>query len=39
MPALENNILTTLRGYFILAAAEELREEAVKKWPKLGGTV
>ena len=61
----DNNILTTLRGYFALypegspehikaehsaantsrtvfelfgaAAAEALREEAVKKWPKLGG--
>lgn len=33
----DNNILTTLRGYFLLAAAEALREEAVKKWPKLGG--
>ena len=68
----DNNILTTLRGYFLLAAAdlalypegspehikaehsaantsrtvfelsgaaaaEALREEAVRKWPKLGG--
>lgn len=68
----DNNILTTLRGYFLLAAAdlalyhegspehiraehsaantsrtvfelfgaaaaEDLRKEAVKKWPKLGG--
>lgn len=68
----DNNILTPLRGYFLLAAAdlalypegspehikaehsaantsrtvfelfgaaaaEALREEAVKKWPKLGG--
>ena len=68
----DNNILTTLRGYFLLAAAdlalypegspehiraersaantsrtvfelfgpavaEALREEAVQKWPKLGG--
>ncbi len=72
MPTLNDNILTTLRGYFLLAAAdlalypedspehiraehsaantsrtvfelfgaqaaEALREEAVKKWPKLGG--
>lgn len=72
MKNLDNNILTTLRGYFLLAAAdlafypegspehikaehsaantsrtvfeffgaaavEALREEAVKKWPKLGG--
>lgn len=28
---------TTLRGYFLISAAEALREEAVKKWPKLGG--
>ncbi len=68
----DNNILTTLRGYFLLAAAdlaiypegspehiraehsaantsrtvfelfgataaEDLRKEAVQKWPKLGG--
>lgn len=72
MKKLDNNILTTLRGYFLLAAAdlalypegspehikaehsaantsrtvfelfgataaEALREEAVQKWPKLGG--
>ncbi len=72
MPTLDDNILTTIRGYFLLAAAdlalypedspehiraehsaantsrtvfklfgaraaEVLREEAVKKWPKLGG--
>ncbi len=72
MSKLDDNILTTLRGYFLLAAAdlalypadspehiraehsaantsrtvfelfgakaaEALREEAVKKWPKLGG--
>lgn len=72
MQKTDNNILTTLRGYFLLAAAdlalypegspehikaehsaantsrtvfelfgaaavEALREEAVKKWPKLGG--
>ena len=33
----DNNILTTLRGYFLIAAAEALREEAVQEWPKLGG--
>lgn len=73
MKALDDNILTTLRGYYLLAAAdlvlnpegspehiraehsaantsrtvfelfgaraaEALREEAVKKWPKLGKT-
>ena len=72
MQKTDNNILTTLRGYFLLAAAdlalypermpehiraehsaanasrtvfelfgaaaaEALREEAVKKWPKPGG--
>ena len=72
MKKIDNNILTTLRGYFLLAAAdlalypegspehsraehaaanasrtvfelfgaaaaEALREEAVKKWPKPGG--
>lgn len=52
MPTLNDSILTTLRGYFFLAAAntsrtvfelfgpaaaEALREEAVQKWPKLGG--
>lgn len=72
MKTLDNSILTTLRGYFLLAAAdlalypegspehikaehsaantsrtvfelfgpavaEALREEAVQKWPKLGG--
>lgn len=31
-----DNILTTLRGYFLLAA-EALRKEAVQKWPKLDG--
>lgn len=71
MKNLDNNILTTLRGYFLLAAAdlalypegspehiraeysaanasrtvfeifgaaaaEDLRKEAVQKWPKLG---
>ena len=72
MKTLGDNILTTLRGYFLLAAAdlalypegsqehiraehsaadtsrtvfelfgaaaaEALREEAIQKWPKLGG--
>ena len=72
MTALDKNVLKTLRGYFLLAAAdlalypegspehiraehsaantsrtvvelfgtaaaEALREEAVQKWPKLGG--
>ena len=72
MKKINNNILTTLRGYFLLAAAdlaiypegspehirvehsaantsrtvfelfgaaaaEALREEAIQKWPKLGG--
>lgn len=72
MKNLDNSILTTLRGYFLLAAAdialypegspehiraehsaadtsrtvfelfgaaaaEDLRKEAVQKWPKLGG--
>lgn len=72
MKNIDNNILTTLRGYFLLAAAdlalypegspehikaehsaantsrtafelfgaaaaEALREEAIQKWPKLGG--
>ncbi len=37
MKTLGDNILTTLHGYFLLTAAEALREEAVQKWPKLGG--
>ncbi len=72
MKTLDNSVLTTLRGYFLLAAAdlalytegspehikaehsaantsrtvfelfgaaaaEDLRKEAVQKWPKLGG--
>lgn len=52
MKKTDDNILATLRGYFLLAAAntsrtvfelfgaaaaEALREEAVKKWPKIGG--
>jgi len=31
----DNNILTTLRSDFLIAAAETLREEAVPKWQKL----